>query len=216
MKRIYWLECICLVLLFSIQSETLAQNKQLEKQRSKMYKAKMKEYKKEGWKLDSSSKTIEVALLEHYEKLNNSEYQEIVGITSNCRSINVCRQAAYNNAIVTYANLAASTVKGRVTSDVNLDASDSEASGEFDKFYAAYERIVKMEIQSGVLLPSYSIKRKKGDLNEYQVYFLVNEDKALQARKRAMQRALEETQLAQKYANEISNFVNEGIKNLNQ
>lgn len=216
MKKKYVLECLCLFFLLNTQSTVFAQNKQLEKQRSKMYKAKIKEYKKEGWKLDSSSKTIEVALLEHYEKLNNPDYQEIVGITSNCRSINVCRQAAYNNAIVTYANLAASTVKGRVTSDVNLDASDTEAAGEFDKFYAAYERIVKMEIQNGVLLPSYSIKRKRGDLNEYQIYFLVNEDKALQARKRAMQRALEETQLAQKYANEISNFVNEGIENLNR
>ena len=55
-------------------------------------------------------------------------------------------------------------------------------------------------------------KRKNGDLNEYQVYFLVNEDKALQARKKAMQRALEETQLAQKYANEISNFINKDIE----
>ena len=69
-----------------------------------------------------------------------------------------------------------------------------------------------MEIQNGVLESSYNIKRKNGDLNEYQVYFLVNEDKALQARKKAMQRALEETQLAQKYANEISNFINKDIE----
>ena len=177
-----------------------------------MYKVKIKEYKKEGWKLDSSSKTLEVALLEHYKKLKDSNYQEIVGITSNCRSINICRQAAYNNAIITYANFAVSTIKGRIISDANLDASDVEANNEFDKFYAAYERIVRMEIQNGVLESSYNIKRKNGDLNEYQVYFLVNEDKALQARKKAMQRALEETQLAQKYANEISNFINKDIE----
>ena len=89
---------------------------------SKMYKVKIKEYKKEGWKLDSSSKTLEVALLEHYKKLKDSNYQEIVGITSNCRSINICRQAAYNNAIITYANFAVSTIKGRIISDANLDA----------------------------------------------------------------------------------------------
>lgn len=62
----------------------------------------------------------------------------------------------------------------------------------------------------------YSIKRKKGDINEYQIVFFVNEDKALLARKKAMQRALEESQLAQKYANEISKFVNEGVENINQ
>lgn len=216
MKKSHLLGYVCLSLLLSVSSTVFAQNKLLERQRNKMYKAKIKEYKKEGWKLDSSSKTIEVALLEHYEKLTDSNYMEIVGITSNCRSINVCRQSAYNNAIITYANLAASTVKGRITSDVNLNASDTNASGEFDKFYAAYERIIKMEIGNGILSPSYSIKRKARDLNEYHIYFLINEDKALQARKRAMERALEETQLAQKYANEISKFVNEGVENLNQ
>lgn len=213
MKKVQFLSCIiCLFLLLSVTNITCAQNKQLKKQYSKMYKVKIKEYKKEGWKLDSSSKTLEVALLEHYKKLKDSNYQEIVGITSNCRSINICRQAAYNNAIITYANLAVSTIKGRIISDANLDASDVEANNEFDKFYAAYERIVRMEIQDGVLESSYNIKRKNGDLNEYQVYFLVNEDKALQARKKAMQRALEETQLAQKYVNEISNFINKGIE----
>ncbi len=213
MKKVQFLSCIiCFFLLLSITNITCAQNKQLKKQYSKMYKVKIKEYKKEGWKLDSSSKTLEVALLEHYKKLKDSNYQEIVGITSNCRSINICRQAAYNNAIITYANFAVSTIKGRIISDANLDASDVEANNEFDKFYAAYERIVRMEIQNGVLESSYNIKRKNGDLNEYQVYFLVNEDKALQARKKAMQRALEETQLAQKYANEISNFINKDIE----
>ena len=213
MKKVQFLSCIiCFFLLLSITNITCAQNKQLKKQYSKMYKVKIKEYKKEVWKLDSSSKTLEVALLEHYKKLKDSNYQEIVGITSNCRSINICRQAAYNNAIITYANFAVSTIKGRIISDANLDASDVEANNEFDKFYAAYERIVRMEIQNGVLESSYNIKRKNGDLNEYQVYFLVNEDKALQARKKAMQRALEETQLAQKYANEISNFINKDIE----
>ena len=38
-----------------VSNMAFCQNKQLEKQRSKMYKAKIKEYKKEGWKLDSSS-----------------------------------------------------------------------------------------------------------------------------------------------------------------
>lgn len=155
-----------------VSSMAFCQNKQLEKQRSKMYKAKIKEYKKEGWKLDSSSKTIEVVLLEHYEKLKDENNQEIVGTTSNCRSVNVCRQVAYNNAITTYASLAASYVKGRTVSDVNLNSSDKDDTAEFDKFYAAYERVIGSEIKNGVLKESYSIKRKKGDINEYQIVFL--------------------------------------------
>ncbi|MDH8702423.1 putative nucleic-acid-binding protein [Dysgonomonadaceae bacterium PH5-43] len=212
MKRILFFLPLLLALFFS--GDALGQNKQLEKQRNKMYKSKLKEYKKEGWKLDASSKTIEVVLLEHYEKLKDENYQEIVGAVSNCNSINVCRQAAYNNAIITYANRSASTVKGRVASDINLNASDFKHSAEFDKFYAAYERFIKAEINSGVLLESYSIKKKSGDTNEYQIYFLINEDKALQARKKAMQRALEETTIAQEYAAKISDFINEGIKSI--
>ena len=157
-----------------------------------------------------------LASSEHYEKLKDENNQEIVGTTSNCRSVNVCRQVAYNNAITTYASLAASYVKGRTASDVNLNSSDKYVTSEFDNFYAAYERVIGSEIKNGVLKESYSIKRKKGDINEYQIVFFVNEDKALLARKKAMQRALEESQLAQKYANEISKFVNEGVENINQ
>ena len=73
MKKVQFLSCIiCFFLLLSITNITCAQNKQLKKQYSKMYKVKIKEYKKEGWKLDSSSKTLEVALLEHYKKLSRN------------------------------------------------------------------------------------------------------------------------------------------------
>ena len=60
-------------------------------------------------------------------------------------------------------------------------------------------------------MESFSIRRKSGNIYEYQTFFIVNEDKALEARKRAMQRAVEETELAQKYAAKVSEFVNEGF-----
>ena len=211
MKKILSL-LVLLVCSFGVIS---AQSKQLEKQRSKMYKAKIKEYKKEGWKLDSSSKTIEVALLEHYEKMKDDNYQEIIGTTSNCLSTNVCRQVAYNNAIITYASLSASQLKGRTASDIYLDASDTSSNTEFDKFYAAYERIINTEIKDNTIVESYCLKRKRGNANEYQIIFLINEDKALNARKRAMQRAVDETHLAQEYAAKVSKFINEGVSTAN-
>lgn len=48
---------------------TNAQNKALEKALKKEYKTKMKEYKKEGWKVFGTSRSLEVALLTHYDKL---------------------------------------------------------------------------------------------------------------------------------------------------
>ena len=190
-------------------TEVNAINKKLDKAYDKMYKTKVKEFNRDGWKISGSAKTLEVALLEHYEKLKDTANTELVGECSQGLSINACRQTAYNNALITYANLAGSTLKGRVVSDINIDQSDME--GEFDKMYAAYERLVQTEIK-GVLTESFSVVKETGKRKQYRVYFIVNEEKASQARIRAMQRALEETQAAQKYAREISDFVREGFE----
>ena len=189
-----------------------AQNKALEKARKKEYKQKMKMYKDEGWKLFASSRSLDVALLTHYDKLNTmgEDGQEIVGVATKCRSKNVGRQMALNNACVTYAQQAGSKVKGRVVSDMQGDGVNADA--EFDKFYSAYERLVDKEIR-GEMKESYSIIRDNGDGTfEIQTYFIVNESAASQARLRAMEQASKETEMAQQYAKKISDFVKEGFK----
>ncbi|MCM1352377.1 MAG: hypothetical protein NC250_06565 [Alistipes senegalensis] len=208
MKNLF--QAIVMIATVCCISGTAAQNKKLDKAYDKMYKTKVKEYRSEGWKISGSAKTLEVALLEHYEKLKDDANTELVGECSQGLSINACRQVAYNNALITYANLAGSTLKGRIVSDTNIDQSDM--NGEFDKMYAAYERLVQSEIK-GVLTESFSVVKENGKKKQYRVYFIVNEEKASQARIRAMQRALEETQAAQKYAREISDFVQEGFAN---
>lgn len=200
-----------LILLLSVGMLN-AQNKQLEKARARQYKMKMKEYKKEGWKLDSSSKTLEVALMEHYQNLKDSNNAELVGTVSNCNSINVCRQAAYNNAIITYANLASSYIKGRTASDVNINATAGHQDEEFDKLYAAYERAIGVEIKPGTIAESYALVREHDKLKEYKIIFLINEDKAAMARRRAMERAMEESKLGQQYATKVSEFINQPVK----
>ena len=115
-----------------------AQNKVLEKALKKEYKQKMKEYKKENWKLFASSRSLDVALLKHYEKLNENENaREISGVATKFKSKNVGKQMAMNSACVTYAQQAGSHVKGRVVSDMAGDGIDVEK--EFEHFYAAYE-----------------------------------------------------------------------------
>ncbi|MDO9152911.1 MAG: hypothetical protein Q7U47_04250 [Paludibacter sp.] len=198
-----------LSLLIGISAISFAQTKQIEKALAKQYKMKMKEYKKEGWKLDGSSKTLDVALLLHYEKMKSADYKEIPGLVSNCVSKNVCRQAAYNNVIVSYANLASSYIKGRITNDMQIDQSNVN-SGEFDKMYAAYERLVAGEIK-GEIEESYAIVRQNGDTKEYQIIFLVNEKNASSKRLRALENAFKETSIAQEYAKKISEFVKEGF-----
>ena len=95
-------------------------NKALEKARAKEYKTKMKEYKKEGWKIFGSSRSIDVSLLTHYDKLNKlgEKGYELVGICAKYKSDNVGYQVAANNAATMYARTAGSTLKGRLVSDL--------------------------------------------------------------------------------------------------
>jgi hypothetical protein len=190
-------------------------NAQTDRQRRKalenQYKQKKKEFSKNGWKLTGSAQTIDVLLMKHYDKLNaNPSNYEIVGEVSACNSINVCKQVAFNNAITEYANKAGSHVKGRIASDANLD--QSAGQGEFDKFYAAYERLVSVEVKN-VLQSSFSVVREKQDgTKAFQSLFVVDENIAANARMQAMKQAAEETKLAQEYATKITEFVKEGFE----
>ena len=184
--------------------------KKLSKERDAEYKKKIKEYKKEGWKLSGSSRSIEVALLEHYQKVAESEQnKEFVGEVSQCKSINVCKNFALTNAQNRYAGLASGNVKGRIESLLRADANDPEI--EIDKFIAAYENQVKAEV-SGVLTESYSIVKDGNGGKEYKTFFILNEEKAGMARAKALERSLRETKVAIKEAEEISKFVKEGFE----
>ncbi|GHT37514.1 hypothetical protein FACS189435_2650 [Bacteroidia bacterium] len=180
----------------------------MKKEWKKAYETKRKEFKKEGWKLSASSKTLEISLLEHYAHLRDSSSRELVGEVTRFISVNAGKQAAYNNALIAYSSTAGSTLRGRIVSDLNIDQSNAE---EFDKMYAAYERLVQQEIR-GELAESFTIIKDNGKSKSMRTFFIVNEDKAMQARIRAFKRAAEETALAQRYASKIAAFVREGFE----
>lgn len=193
-----------------------AQNRALAKAQKKEYKQKMKEYKQDGWELYASSRSLEVALLSHYETLNQlgENAYEVVGVAPRFKSKNIGHQEAVNNACITYAQQAGSTLKGRIVSDMAGNSDDT--SSEFDHFYGAYERLVEKEIKNE-MRESYSIIRsvdKKNGEFEMQTFFIVDESAATRARIRAMENALKESEAAQKYANKVSQFVREGFEEL--
>jgi hypothetical protein len=195
---------------FSV-STTMAQNKALNKALKKEYKSKIKDLKKGGWELAGSSRSLDVALLLHYQKLNDLNNIELPGEVSSCKSLNICRQAALNNACVYYASLAGSKLKGRVVTDMGINQSSEDSSEEFDKMYIAYERLIEKEIK-GEIQESFSIVRTNSNgQKEYRTYFLINEDSATKARIRAWENALRESEVAQKYASKISEWVKEGF-----
>lgn len=210
MKKI--ISMITLVIAMVLMAQPCdAQNKVLQKELKKEYKKKIKEYNKEGWKIFASSRSLEVALLKHYEKLDElgDNGYEMTGYASNLKSKNVGRQVAINNACNIYAREAGSSVKGRVLSDMAHDGNNEMA--EFDKFYSAYESLVEKEIK-GEMQESYCIiKENKDGSSDIQVFFIINEDAACKARIRAFENAKKESEAAQKYATKVSEFVKQGF-----
>jgi len=200
---------VALVMLVPAYAD--AANKALEKARNKELKTKLKEYKKGKWEI-MGSRTLEYSLAKHYDRLNElgDDGHEVEGISTRTKSKNTGKQMAINNAAITYAQEAGSALQGRVVADMNANGADP--SGEFDNFYAAYERLVEKEIRNE-LEPSYTIIRMNPDgTYEIRAYFIVAESAAAKARQRALETAMKDSEIAQKHSEKISGFVKEGFQ----
>lgn len=208
MKKIIAL-LAALVLLVPAYAETT--NKALEKALKKELKTKLKEYKKGQWEV-LGSRTLEYSLAKHYDRLTQlgDDGHEVEGISTKTKSKNTGKQMAINNAVITYAQEAGSSLQGRVVADMNANGADP--AGEFENFYAAYERLVEKEIRNE-MEPSYSIIRTNPDGSyEIRSYFIVAESAAAKARQRALEGALKDSEAAQKIADKLSGFVKEGFQ----
>jgi hypothetical protein len=203
--RIMMLSLFCISLSVNAQSD-----KKYRKTMEKVYKAKTKELKKQKWQVSGTSLTLDAAIMKHLRTLQSNENsKELIANVSMCKSLNVCKASALNSALIEYAQNAGSYIRGRIASDQTNNAS-AEAPEEFDRFYAAYERLVSAEVK-GELEFSLALERNNGDGKSYQAWYIIDEGKASKARMRAMQRAAEETRLAQEYARQVSAFVQEAF-----
>ena len=205
-KLVLMLMAAAMVLSVNAQELTKQQAKAVKKEVSK----KMKEYKKKGYEIFGSTMTLETKLTQHYTKLWTKEGQvvEVPGF-SQAKSRNLALNAAQNSAANRYATSAGQLVKGRVLADAALNSADLTA--EFDKFYAAFEGKVQQEIK-GELRPSFSVAKQNADGTiSVEAYYLVDEDAASRARIKAFELSKNESVAAQKYAQKISDFVNERV-----
>ena len=180
---------------------------ELSKSEKKAMKAKLKEFKKEGWKIFGSTSTIDLALEKHMLKLQSDDAIEVPGTASSFKSKNVGKQMALNSAMTYYASMMDSEIKGKVVSDMQGDGEFSET--EFEKFYAAFKRSVQTTIKDE-LKESFSIIRDKGNgTYEMQSFYIVDKKAASKARMRAIEQAAKESVAAQIYAKGIEKYLNE-------
>ena len=180
---------------------------ELSKSAKKSLKAKVKEFKKQGWQIFGSTNTLDYALERHMLKMESEDAIEVPGIASSFKSKNVGKQMALNSAITNYASMMDSEIKGKIVSDMQGDGEFSET--EFEKFYAAFKRSVQTTIKDE-LKESFSIMRDKGNgTYEMQSFFIVNKTAASQARVRALEQAGKESVAAQLYAKVVQKFIEE-------
>ena len=180
------------------------------KEVKKLVKAKLKDYKKSGYEIFGNSLTLEAALTKHYTRMEEKgdKVREIVGF-GQAKSFNLASNAAKNSAANSYAQDCSTQIKGRMLADMAVEVSENPV--EFDKFYAAYEGKVEQEIR-GELRPSFSVKHNNPDGTiMVESYFLVDEDAASRARIQAFKNSATESEIAQKYAQRVSDFVNERV-----
>ena len=211
MKKLFvCLMVVCLGLAMNADAQS-AYAKQKAKKQKKEYKQKIKKYNKEGWDIFGSSHTLDVALLNHYENLEKDGVEEVSGFATSANK-NVGKDKLMMSACTKYAQMIGSQLKGRIVEDMGSIVSTEELS-EFEHFYAAYENNVKAEIR-GELRPSYTIYRPVKvhgkDAYEFETYYLIDEAAASRARIRAFQNAAKESAVAQKYAEQVSRFIEEG------
>lgn len=217
MKKIITLLAIVAMLLAVCPATSVAQSKALSKAMKKEFQAKKKELKKGGWEIYGSDRSADVVLLTHYEKLNELGDDAVVVMGTATSPIKrVLRAQAQTDAGQRYAQQAGSDVQGRaIQDDQNFEEDPSQS---FSHFCSVYETKVQQEIK-GELKESYSIIRtikgtvngKQGDIYEMQTYYIVDLKGASQARIRAMQAAAKESEAAQKYAERVSSFIQEGF-----
>ena len=187
-------------------SPLMAQDKALAKAQKKEMRQKVKQFTKEGWKIFGSTRTLEGALLTHYQKLAASDdIFEIAGVNSSFVSKNVGKQSTLTSACAYFASMMDSEIEGQVMNDMQSNANFNK--DEFDKFYAAFKRHAATTIK-GELKESFSVIRDKGDGTfEMQTFYLVDTQKAADARQRALTNAAAETKISQQYAKSIEDFI---------
>lgn len=205
MKKIIIFTTALLIAAVSLSAQTKGELKSIKYEAS----AAARSIRKEKFKMVELG-NIKDRLEQYFLKVN-SGCQQVVGLSEGCVTANLAKISAINNAANEYASNAGGTIRGRITSEASTISEE-----QTDALVAAYERLVLKEIK-GELIPFITLMRqnKKGEY-DVRVYCIVDYETAHQARLRAMQRALEESQLAQKYGSQISNWVDEGFNKLNK
>ena len=143
--------------------------------------------------------------LEKYFIKVNAGCTQVIGVADNCMSTNLAQVTALSNAATQYAMLAGGDVRGRIVSSTT-----SLTGQQVDNIVSSFERLVEKDIRGELVPYVTAVREKKGRITA-RVYCIVDIDAAAQLRRRALEIALEEQSLAEKYGSMVSNWIDEGF-----
>lgn len=173
---------------------------------------KLQELVQAGWQIHGSTRTLRGMMSEHYAKIDaNPDLSEVIGTSTGCRSITVCRAAALNAACVEMAAKMGQDLKGKAMRDMGLDEG-TEIPAEYNRFQEAciskFQGSIKGELEESFAL----IRKEPNGQNSYEIFFLVDKQSARKQRTQAIKDALEESKLRQDYARSVEKFINDEME----
>ena len=207
MKRRFMYLMLVLAVLFGGVASVSAQSKALEKD----VKKRVKELKKEGWKLQASATTLDYAMLKYRMYLEEDEENRIplTGIAEG-KNLKIGRENAIMNGITSYAGRAKAQVVGKMKSLMSSDAATASEE-EIDKFGAAYEAGVNTKISGLVKQHFVLIRDMDNGKKEFNVFMSIDETQAKKAREEAALEAKKKTALGD-LSEQVKDFIGEPVE----
>lgn len=206
MKKSFMCLMLVFAVLFGAVASVSAQSKALEKD----VKKRVKELKKEGWKMQASTSTLDYALLKYRMYMEEDEENRIAltGIAT-AKNVKIGRESAIMNAITSYAGRAKAQVVGKMKSIASSDA--SLTGEEIDKFGSAYESAVNTKI-GGLVKQHFVLVKDNGDgTKEFNVFLSLDESAAKKAREEAAQEAKRQAALSN-LSEQVEEFIGEPVE----
>ncbi len=213
MKKIFMIiMALCLMAPAAIAQTTApALTAKQEKMCNKNAKDRSKYFKKNGYE-NMGSLPLEDVLYKHYAKLELGAIEQTGN--GHSKSKNLGRQMCLNQAMTEFASKESSQLKGRTFYDAQGNEIDTDNNEEFARLYTAFERLTQKSIK-GELQESFTVCKQNPDGSyDFTMYMTIDPEKAKKSREKALNDAISESKLAQEYARQMSDFINEGYPSL--
>ncbi len=207
MKKNFTIKCLLASLVFMMLCPVAVFAQMDSKEIERTVKVRKKALKKNKEIVDASGAGVDYDLYRYIDKLENGNYEPIEG-KAKCRSTNVCKQTAFNNAQILYAQQVNGKVQGAVATIQKSDASMPKE--EIDKTISAFTKEVEANV-GGIMKIYYSTYKEKDGVKEYTVYCLIDKDAEAKYIKSALESSIQETKLTIEQAKSITKFVSDEL-----